>query len=278
MPIFNALTNWLAIGDITLIKGDGGVKIIEVKKSDTGSSRVTRQKQKMREVAELLKHGEGQLEGQQVRIVRFDIFPENGLDRLKALFDAAGHKGWAAERISKFLYIECVDFRAIEDFDAFREEVGGVRGKELGPSVDRNDVVFDESSMDILAFTPNCAPFSVFPFPARTCVEIMTGAKAYVSFLNLTEVGREFERNGWEVEKWPQDLMVEGADRNTPIFVLRSDGFHPQIPPADLMRMQMEMLRPQVLIKTLDKMFEKGPAGTPLNSFSVYEREGEIWN
>jgi len=47
--IYNGVTNWLAMGDITVVQNDGTVEIVEVKSSGTESSRVSRQKQKMRE-------------------------------------------------------------------------------------------------------------------------------------------------------------------------------------------------------------------------------------
>jgi hypothetical protein len=57
LAIFNALTNWLAMGDVTVVQNDGTVEIVEVKSSGTESSRVSRQKQKLREVSDLLKNG-----------------------------------------------------------------------------------------------------------------------------------------------------------------------------------------------------------------------------
>ena len=117
--------------------------------------------------------------------------------------------------------------------------------------VGNDDLVVSMDSLDILAFTPNCAPFSVFPVPERLCIDLLTGAKSFRCFLNLTEVGREFQRHGWEIEKGPEDLLKEGAGKDTSLFRLRKDGFHPEVPPADIMRLQMETLRPQAMHRDL---------------------------
>ena len=50
IAIFNALTNCLAVGDVTVVRPDDSVEIIEVKSSNTKSRRKIRQKHKMSEV------------------------------------------------------------------------------------------------------------------------------------------------------------------------------------------------------------------------------------
>jgi hypothetical protein len=277
LAILNALTNWLAIGDVTVLKSDGSVEIVEVKSSDAGSSRVSRQKQKMREVTELLKNGKGVLDGENITIMRFDIAPENDLSALFSLLEEAARCGWAGKRISNCCYIEAFDFRTLGDFAKEENQVLERMKVETASWIENDDLVVDMHSLDILAFTPNCAPFSVFPFPERFCIDLLTGAKNYRSSLNLTEVGREFERQGWEVEKWPEDLLKEGAGKDTPFFRLRKDGMHPEVPPADIMRLQMETLRPQVLIRTLEAIFRLGPGAVSPQGFVVYEGEKEMW-
>jgi hypothetical protein len=277
LAILNALTNWLAIGDITVIRNDGEVEIVEVKSSNAHSSRVGRQKQRMREVTDLLKNGKGTLEGQDVTIVRFDIAIENDLPALFQFLEEAGRSGWAGGRVNNCCHIEAFDFRVMGSVEKVWKQGMEQTQKEMASWIENKDLVTRMDSLDILAFTPNCAPFSVFPFPERLCVELLTGAKNYSCFLNLTELGREFERNGWQVENWPQELMKEGADRDTPVFRLKRDGMHPEIPPADMMRIQMETIRPQVLIHTLDAAFELGPGGLSPSGFVVYEGEKNVW-
>jgi hypothetical protein len=34
LAIFNAITNWLAFGDVTIVKDDGSVELVEVKSSN----------------------------------------------------------------------------------------------------------------------------------------------------------------------------------------------------------------------------------------------------
>ena len=47
IAIYNDITNFLRVGDITQIKKDGSIEIVEVKASKQRGSRITRQKQRI---------------------------------------------------------------------------------------------------------------------------------------------------------------------------------------------------------------------------------------
>lgn len=109
IAILNAITNALAIGDITVAKPDGSGEIIEVKASKTDSRRLTRQKKKMREVVSLLNFGSGEVEDRELMMLRFDILPENDLSVLLELLDRAAGEGFSAGRINNCCYVECMN-------------------------------------------------------------------------------------------------------------------------------------------------------------------------
>jgi hypothetical protein len=168
LPIFNALTNCLAIGDVTVVRDDGSVEIIEVKSSKTTSSRVVRQKQKMREVVSRLQTGEGQIGDRDIEIEILPITPETGLDRIEVLLDTVSSKGWAADRISNCLYVEAFDIRTLPDADEGKGPLDRLRDETVREWDRRGDMWSDMNTHDMLAFSPNCAPFSIFPFAPRS--------------------------------------------------------------------------------------------------------------
>lgn len=53
--------------------------------------------------------------------------------------------------------------------------------------------------------------------------------------------------------------MTDHADRNTPLFRITRNGMFSEVPPADIMRIQMELIRPQVLTRALDAILQLGP-------------------
>lgn len=278
IPILNSLTNCLTTGDITLVRDDGSVEIVEVKSSKTKSRRITRQKQRMQEVYELLNFGEGELENARVEVLQLDIFPENGLDEIRGLLQEAERSGYAARRLSNFLYVECIDIRAIKEIDGALAELTATENRELADWFASKDFVALMSSSDIISFTPNCAPFPIFPFPSKTCIELLTQVKAYRTHFNFTALGREFERMGWVVERNPQQLHEEQWSLETGFFVLSKGGFHATVPGADIMRLQAETVRPKVLISQLEKLRQMGPEATLPNTLVVYEGETQIWD
>jgi hypothetical protein len=160
IAILNALTNCLAVGDVTVVRDDGSVEIIEVKSSKTKSSRTIRQKQKMSEVVTLLDTGAGQNEKRDVRIEIIPVTPETGLDQIEQVLDAAGENGWAWRKVSNCLYVEAFDFRKVNDETI--EKAEEAKDKVVGKWDQYGDFVVDMHSLDCLAFSPNCAPFSVF--------------------------------------------------------------------------------------------------------------------
>ena len=281
--IFNALTNCLSVGDVTVVRDDGSVEVIEVKSSNTKSSRRIRQKQKLREVVTRLDMGEGQVDGQDVQIEILPVTPETGLDRVEKLLDLASVKGWAAERISNSLYVEAFDFRQPPD-EASRQALQRIRNEVIGAWEDRGDLWVGMNTLDLLAFSPNAAPFSIFPFDAKTCIELLVGAKNYITYLNETAVAREFEHRGWTVESMipknptSESEVTAALERARQSIIKVSRGpFHAEIPPADFMRMQIETLRPKTIIDASEAIFALGPRAGGF-SMSLFEGEPQIWD
>ncbi len=278
LAILNSITNCLSIGDITIVRNDGTIEIVEVKKSNTKSRRLTRQKQKMREILNLLNFGQGELEHPQVEIVKTDVFPENGLEDLSEALDEAGGKGWAARRISNFLFVECHDYRKIQDFDEMRRACEEVRRAQVQDWVSRHDRVLPMSTLNSMEFTPNRAPFSIFPFSTAVRVGLLTGGMDYTSYLNLSAVEREFERVGWHVEKRPEDLLAERGEIATGFMTVAKGGLHTTIGPADIARLAYEALRPKVIVQVLEETLQMGPDATLPHRFTVYSHEHELWD
>lgn len=153
----------------------------------------------MKEVVTLLGTGAGQNEGRDVAIEILPITPESYLNKVEELLQTAGEKGWAARRISDWLYVEAFDFRKLksaDDADDFKELTGKVRAATIGEWERRGDYIHDMNSLDAIGYSPNSAPFSVFPFRARMCIDLLIGAMFYVSFLNINAVESSSREGG----------------------------------------------------------------------------------
>ena len=276
VAILNSLTNCLAIGDVTVVRNDGSAEVVEVKSSNTKSRRKIRQKHKMHEVATLLSTGEGSTEDKEVQIEILPIVPEAGLDRIASTLSEARNRGWASTKISNCLYVECFDFDEFESYDAIEKPLMVARQDVVGEWEQRGDFVVHRNSLDLIAFSPNCAPFSIFPFPSDTCVDLLIGRMFYVAYLNLNAVAREFEHRGWHIKKTPEELLKEG-DRDA-LMVVQKGAFYGHVPPGDFMRMQMEALRPHTVIATYEAKLKQGPNADSGFLLTLYEGESQLWN
>src|SRR5205807_9763685 len=156
VAILNSLTNWLTYGDITVVRNDGSVEVIEVKSSTTTSNRVVRQKQRMRELVTFLGTGKGSLEDKTVEVRTIDIVPENSLDVLRGLLQqTSSPPGYAASRISNSSYIECMDFRVAAT--GGQDGLLAQRNSLIADWHERNDDVHANESLKCLGFSPNIA-------------------------------------------------------------------------------------------------------------------------
>jgi len=256
IAILNSLTNWLTFGDVTVARNDGSVEIIEVKASSTNSSRVVRQKREMKEVVTFLSTGKGHLEGKTVEVCKLDIVPETGLDILeKLLKETDKPPGHAACRLSNSLYVECIDLRVMtEGADADIVK----RRNSLISDWEETDEIHSNESLKSLGFSPNKAPFSIFPFDSALCVDLLLGAKAYMVILNVTAIAREFEYRGWQIVTTPKQAY-EACKFEDDFMTVKKDGFVVTLPPAEFMRMGMELLRTQVLIRQCELLRRAGP-------------------
>jgi hypothetical protein len=278
LAVLNSITNCLSIGDITVVRNDGTIEILEVKASGTKSRRLTRQKQKMREILTLLNFGQGELDFPEVELLTTEVFPENGLAELSSTLQEAMEKGWAGRRLSNFLFIECHDYRRIENFDEMERASKENRRNQSVDWTSRGDRILPMTTFNTLQFNPNCPPFSIFPFPTHVRVGLLTGGMEYTSFLNISALEREFERLGWDVEKRPEDLLAERGDLDTGFMTLAKGPLHTTIGPAEIARMGYEALRPKVIIQVLEERLQMGPGSAQRYGFTVYSREHEIWD
>jgi hypothetical protein len=70
----------------------------------------------------------------------------------------------------------------------------------------KDDIILRTRSFDSFWFVWNhflhsIAPYSIFPFPDDVCMWLMTGDLQIYSYYNISWIMREFEKNGWQVER-----------------------------------------------------------------------------
>lgn len=282
IAVLNDLTNFLKFGDVTVRRHSGEFEIVEVKSGTSGSGRLTRQRQGIMEVVELLSRDQGrEVTGEPVRISEVQVTPEMFVGNLAGVLARAGREGAGVEIVGSHLVMDCMDFRAGAERHLEKEKVFGIlergwrvvdRWKESGDFV----LVLDASER--YAHAQNYAPASVLPLEPSMCVRIMAGSVALTAVLNVSAVLRGLEGRGWVVVKPPERLAAEAAEEGkseAPIAVLRRGRLTTSLPAALVGRLGMEFLKPKSLSEMLDAVLESD--GERGYSFVNLAGEREMW-
>jgi hypothetical protein len=268
-PILNCTTNCLAIGDLTVIDKEENVEIIEVKSGNTRCRRTIKQKNKMREVVQFLEDAQGDVEGVKVFVDSFPITPKNFLPSLSDLLEESQTSGWASSLLSADCFVECIDFGHGGDLAGEIEKMNDQQS--IYTTSWGNDALIEMDSRQILTFAPNIAPFSIYPFRERICIDLMIGKTIFRSIVNASEVARSFERAGWTVKALLGDALT--LSENRAVLIVEKGGCICHLPPGDFAKLQFEMLRVETLIEECEYIKGRGPR--PEGEFGVWKYAGE---
>jgi hypothetical protein len=267
--IINAVTNCISIGDITAVDANGNVELIEVKSGKTKSRRVTRQKSRLRDATGVLTTGTGIVEGKSIVAASTPITPRNYLPRLKALLAEAGERGWSSELVAPHCYVECVDVGKLAGLGvaaSTMEEAYNDHIKQWGKGLAARGC-----SLNAIAFTPNVAPFSIFPFDERTCIELMIGSKVFTSYINAAEISKVFTAADWFIESAFEEAAAK--TNGEAVIIMSKGGFYCHVPPADFAKLQLELLNPETLLEELESIRACGPNAA--GGYGVWTFDGE---
>jgi hypothetical protein len=271
-PIMNSITNCLAMGDITVVSDDGSIEVVEVKTNKTKSGRKIKQKNRLKDAMELL-NGVGTVDEKLVKIGTLPLTPQNHLAALGELLEKADKDGVSGSRVAPHCYLECLDMSKLRNLP---ETFARLEQQRLGQTRDWNEgLTLPMDSMDLLNFTPNVAPFSIFPFPERTCIELAMGKKIYTCYLNIGFVIDCFVRNGWTVEKQMQEALAETD--NLAFLMLNKRGFSCHLPPGDFARLHMELLTPESIVAECEHLRGLGREHEGEYGYWLFEGEGSQW-
>ncbi|WP_353071921.1 hypothetical protein [Tunturiibacter gelidiferens] len=271
-PILNCITNCLALGDVTVVREDGSVEVVEVKAGKTKDSRKIKQKQRLGAAIEVL-NGYGKLDEKFVSVKTLPLTPQNYLSKLEELLQQAEQQGTSGALISPYCYVECFDISKIEDMTAALSHLKATRIEKT--SNWKEELTSEIDSMQVATFSPNVAPFSIFPFSERTCVELAIGLKSYTCYVNLELVFVGFQKEGWLIEKQMNDALQDSD--NYAALMVKKNGFYCHFPPSDIAKLHMELLTPESLIAQCEYLRGLGREHEGEYGYLLLEGEASQW-
>ena len=275
--IINDISNFLRTGDITTIDDSGDIELIEVKSSKKRGRRITRQKERLQEVVEFFNTGITKYEGTKLTILPCDVPLENYLAIFRNIIAKARKTCCSSELIGNYMILECVDFEKVDDIDKVIEYFDSRHESVKNRWEQNNDVIFSFNSLDRRVFSANLAPFSVFPLSVEDVTALMIGRICLAYRINLTEILKIFEKDGWVIVNTCLKAKAEQLSSETPFALIKKGNFNVEVPFADIARVIYEMLSPKFLIDTYNAQYNKGPQEY-IFSLTNYTKESSLWD
>lgn len=284
VAIFNDISNFLRVGDITAIKNDGNIELIEIKASGgRGGGRITRQKKRMAEIVEFINIGITEYNGLKFNIMDSELKQKYYLNEFLDSIRRARFRGYDSILIGNHLIIQVIDFGKIDKemnyIDYFEKRHASIREKWQRD----NDVVMSSFMIDKLEYSRNYIPYSILPFDVDICTDIIIGRLSVLISFNYSEIFRMIAKSGWKLIdsflfKSESELkQLEGKDVNdVPILVIRKGDLTIRVPSAHFGRLHFEFWSPKTLINHLEELYKLGPQDydAPFINFTDDQR---IW-
>lgn len=195
MVVMNDLTNFLRYGDYTCV-GPGRVTIAEYKGGEAAqrSSRAGRQRRRLEEVLGFVNTGVRDTDHGRDILLRQKVKARTHLSTIAKLIREARQKGASYARLSRSLAVDILYFELLAEIshpkrmasffhDPFHQTREKVTYHSLSPSL------FQQ-------FSPNVAPYSIYPFNDEDCSDIMLGTVWLLCYFNYRNLARCLMRRG----------------------------------------------------------------------------------
>jgi hypothetical protein len=265
VAIYNDITNFLRIGDVTKIKIDNSIEIIEVKAGKKRGARITRQRDKMAEIVEFFNTGLTNYDGVKLKILDSSLKQNNYLSQLYDAIKSAKYRGFESLLIGNYIILQIADYSKIKDesFISFFES----KHRTVRDAWKRNnDFIIKSFFLDKMEYSKNCAPFSIYPFDVETCTDIMTGQLMILSIFNFSEVLRIVKKAGWDIvdsiifkSEDEFDSIKNMDPRDISYLKVGKGKMVYEVPPSLIARMQFELLSPNTMIQHFEEFHKMGP-------------------
>lgn len=286
LVVVNDLTNFLRYGDFTSVSSTR-VTIHEVKRGRGAakSGRARRQRHKLESVLDLVRTSERRTPSGLERLHRYQVEPRSRLSEVSSLIKEARAKGQARARLGDCLAVQLFDVQQI----AGEADVARKGGRSLihDPFEQSNDAMRRHSLELFAEFTPNIAPYSVFPLSDQDCTDIMLGRIWLVSYFNLGNLLRCLRRRGlWAKWATSEDMAKLAMSDERASAELESSLLVSRGPPhplqlvgwPELGRLFYEFLDEECFADTVENLIDSNGSGETAVFGTAFANEGTLWD
>jgi hypothetical protein len=289
--IINDITNFLRVGDVTIIKENGDIELVEVKNRKKRGSRITRQKRRMEELVELFNTGIANYDGKKLIIHTSKVRQKNYLSTLLESIKKTRTRGFHSELIGEHAILEVADFEAMSKrsaaFEEFKQYLETRHRTVKDKWKERGDIVIPFFFTEKLNYARNYVPFSIFPFDHEICTDILMGRIMVNVQINYSEIIRILDKHGWKtidnlftkIQESKNDVELAKLRQQSleSFLTVRKGPIAVDLAPGKLGRLHFELLSPKVIIDELEEKLSGGPREGYDFSLTNYSDGDRIW-
>lgn len=211
--LLNDITNTLRYGDLTIIKNDA-ISFYEVKEGKK-DRRARKQSKKLASVLKMLNAKEYTIDNQTARVLLVESRPTHLAEAAKKVIIEAinSEKGIFYSKLSPYLWLSCI---SVEKMTKYYKSTGIMpdlpqspfkKGLFTIPFI--NQLLFD-------SFSPNVAPYSIFPFEEEIIIDLLLGSLQIKVRLSEKELVKSFKGRGWDLKYPSDDVRTEWLNLENP--------------------------------------------------------------
>jgi hypothetical protein len=221
--ILNSLTNYARIGDVIVKKNNGIIEVKEIKSSTLSSGkkqkeRLLNQKMRRENFVSFANNNIGKIKGEVIHIENSPITQNNHFNILHNSLSECELKGVSSHIINDYLGIIIKDnSKPQKTQKEFRNLFDNIfKSIKKG-----NDILLPADSLIRKKYSPNFTPLTIFPIDEKYIADLMLGKKRIYYLVNISEIFRFFEKNGWRILSYFKDKNEYNNEKEKSFCVMR---------------------------------------------------------
>ncbi len=310
--LINDLTRFLKVGDLTEINHDFAfiheikkygkdVKNMFTLKNVKGKAKISSQAKRLLELQRIALAGGAKISGNDVGTRKIDLELKTHFDKIKKLIRRSEKEMIVSENFEACVTFEVTNFKTIAERKASLEEL-----KQLSPKVKTDDLLLTHSNWDSFYndeqgnFLRGAPPYSIYPFSAKDCLNLMSGYYLVKCTLNVTKLKQILKENNWEIDERTEadlDIQIAAFERSKDtmftvkeslyahvpedggLFTIRRGPFSVHLDAMLYCRLTMEYLTIQSFLNILEEMYKVAAKRQKDDAyFPRFKNESDIWN
>ncbi len=285
--ILNDLTNFLRFGDLTIVSKDK-IYIDEIK---TKGKSKGEQKKQLDSLLENLNNKRFSIGKDTADFLLVPGSVQNFLSAVKVITKKAklDKMGIFSERLSPYLWVSCIYSKNLLSVEKDFQKIKPFLPKPPFSTEGQNGFIPTTNLFMFGEFTPNFAPYTIFPFEEELIADLIFGRCILTSYISQKNLTKSINGKGWSVVfparekiansydsiKKPEDIKKVVWDPKYHIHFTK-EGFKSSLPREVIFRINTEFLSVKAIISSLE--CAKNSYGMLSNKYVTgFKEENRMW-